>query len=412
MSGCRGKDTGREDSSGITGSNVVNVHSHARKDHYLSGKNALLRIVLLSVLLLFGFAEAKATEVGMENAFLDRIGFDKLADFADSSLGMDAFAVFKEILSGEWDPDIHDIRRILSECGSDIAESLFEGMAMILLPVILCILSRILLNRNAGTLGGIQLFCRVAVSAILVERYENTQNIALMLIGNIMDFSGIITPVMVTALSLTGAATTASVLSPLASLAGLGISYLMENVCLKLTCAGVVIAVVGNLSDSFRLKRLFDLIKTVIIWLTGILMAAFTGILSVQGLIGNSVDSAKLRGMQYTAESLIPIIGGEVSGSMDSLLSTSVLIKNSVGVTGLILLIVCCLEPLIKLAVFALSMKLCAAVIEPAADNCLVDTCAQFGDIAQMQMVICVGSMMLVILLIGAGLVTVGNIAV
>lgn len=366
--------------------------------------------MLLSVFLLFVFFDAEATEVGMENAILERVEFDKLVDFADSSLNLDAREIFRNILAGEWKSDIAHIKSFVSNYSSLIAESLFEGIEITLLPVIFCVLSRIILNQNSGSLEGIQLFCRVATSAILVERYQDTQSMASMLIGNIVDFSEIITPVMVTALSMTGAATTASVLSPLASLSSLGISYLMENVCLKLTGTGVVIAVVGNLSNNFRLKRLFNLIKSIIIWLTGILMAAFTGILSIQGLMGNSIDSVKLKGMQYTAESLIPIIGGEVSGSMDSLLSTAILIKNSVGATGLMLLIAYCLDPLIKLAVFALSMKLCAAVIEPAVDSCIVDTCAQFGDIAQMQMVICVGSMMLVILLVGASLVTVVNI--
>lgn len=357
------------------------------------------------------FHNAFANEVLLEDSFLDRTGFDAMEDYAQHYTSLNPREILKKMLSGQWQVDALSFESMAGALIQEVQSAIQSGTYRLALPVIVSILSKILIERSSLNGTSLQLFCRIGASTAMMELYVGVQKTAADLIDRVLIFSDAVTPVMIAALNLLGASTTASMLSPVASLGALGISYLMENVALRLIGAGAVIAMVGNLSDNFRLKRLFKLIKSVVIWMSGILMAGFTGLLSIQGLMGSSVDSAAMRGIQFTAESLIPIIGGNVSDSMGSLLKSGVMIKNAIGTTGLVLLISVCLKPMIRLAAFGILMKMCAAITEPAADGCIVDAAAQFGDIAEMLMVICVACVMLVLLLIGACLVGAGNLA-
>lgn len=357
------------------------------------------------------FHGALATEVPIEDSFFERAGFDAVEDYARHYASINPREILKKMMSGQWQMDALSFKSMFGALIQNIQSAVRSGIYRLALPIILSILSRILIERNALYGTSLQLFCRIGASTAMMELYVSVEKTAANLIDRVLTFSDAATPVMIAALNLLGATTTASMLSPVASLGALGISYLMENVALKLIGAGAVIAMVGNLSDNFRLKRLFKLIKSVVIWMSGILMAGFTGLLSIQGLMGSSADSAAMRGIQFTAESLIPIIGGNVSDSMGSLLKSGVMIKNAIGTTGLVVLMSVCLKPMIRLTAFGLLMKMCAAITEPAADGCIVDAAAQFGDIAEMLIVICVACIMLVLLLIGACLVSAGNLA-
>lgn len=357
------------------------------------------------------FHSALATEVLIEDSFLERAGFDAVEDYARYYAAINPREILKKMMSGQWQMDPLSFESVFRALIQDIQSAIQSGIYRLALPIILSILSRILIERNALNGTSLQLFCRVGASTAMMELYVGVEKTAADLIDRVLTFSDAATPVMIAALNLLGATTTASMLSPVASLGALGISYLMENVALKLIEAGAVIAMVGNLSDNFRLKRLFKLIKSVVIWMSGILMAGFTGLLSIQGLMGGSTDSAAMRGIQFTAESLIPIIGGNVSDSMGSLMKSGVMIKNAIGTTGLVVLISVCLKPMIRLTSFGFLMKICAAITEPAADGCIVDAAAQFGEIAEMLIVICVACIMLVLLLIGACLISAGNLA-
>lgn len=53
----------------------------------------------------------------------------------------------------------------------------------------------------------------------------------------------------------------------------------------------------------------------------------------------------------------------------DLVLGAGVLIRNSIGAAGLVFLAVLCLIPLAKVALFAVSYQLAAAVVQPVSDS-------------------------------------------
>ena len=85
--------------------------------------------------------------------------------------------------------------------------------------------------------------------------------------------------------------------------------------------------------------------------------------------------------MFYKAVESIPVVGDSLDAVGQTVMSAGTLVKNTIGVGAIIIIIVICSIPVIKLVVTMCLLKVVSAVIEPVADkqivkavNCVADT--------------------------------------
>ena len=77
---------------------------------------------------------------------------------------------------------------------------------------------------------------------------------------------------------------------------------------------------------------------------------------------------------------------------------------NAVGATGVVIALGTAVKPALCLAAHMLSLKLASAIIEPVADPGIVRITACYGEIGRLLLALYAGSVLLVVLLAGAGL--------
>ena len=82
--------------------------------------------------------------------------------------------------------------------------------------------------------------------------------------------------------------------------------------------------------------------------------------------------------------SAIPGIGSILSGVAETVLGAGVLLKNAIGVAGVIAILVICLVPVLKLAIYVILYKLGAAAIQPISDSRLVACLTAASEAASM----------------------------
>ena len=104
-------------------------------------------------------------------------------------------------------------------------------------------------------------------------------------------------------------------------------------------------------------------------------------------------------------------VGGMFSDTVDTLVGCSLLVKNALGVFALLVLLGALLTPLMQALASVLVFKVCAALLEPVADERLV---ACVGDLADVLMalfsaLLCVGAMFFLLV---AQVLVVGNMTV
>ena len=95
----------------------------------------------------------------------------------------------------------------------------------------------------------------------------------------------------------------------------------------------------------------------------------FSGFLTIQGISAGKYDGISIKATKFAVKSYIPIIGGYLSEGLDFVVLSSVLIKNAVGLSGLILLLISILSPIIQLVMLKLGMQLSAGIVEPLGNS-------------------------------------------
>ena len=354
-----------------------------------------MRLIVLVILLAVLMPGVRA-EAGISDALLDGIGFDGLESLAGELDGPDLRRLAREVFSGELDWRELAPEKMLKRLGSAVREGLLETLAALALPVLASLLLRLLLS---GREGPLTLLCRLACACALVRGYGRVVGVvksALELEGRVADA---LSPVLAAALALTGSSAASATVAPLSALCADLIEQALLGVGLPLCGLAAAVAVAGNLSDGFRLERLFRLIRRGAAWALGLMLGGFGALLALEGRVAAAQDTLPARTLQGLARSLVPIIGGELSGTTGALAGSVMAARSAVGISGIVLAVAACTGPLFRLAVWTLSVKLAAAVIEPAAEAGVARIASDFGDVAELLLAICAAGAVLVALL-------------
>ena len=374
-----------------------------------------MRLIVLAALLAVLMPGVRA-EAGISDALLDSIGFDGLESLAGELDGPDLRRLAREVFSGKLDWRELAPEGLLKRLGSAVREGLLETLASLALPVLASLLLRLLLS---GREGPLTLLCRLACACALIRGYGRAVGVvksALELEGRVADA---LAPVLAAALALTGSSAASATVAPLSALCADLIEQALLGVGLPLCGLAAAVAVAGNLSDGFRLERLFRLIRRGAAWTLGLMLGGFGALLVLEGRVAAAQDTLPARTLQGTlpartlqglARSLVPIIGGELSGATGALAGSVMAARSAVGISGIALAVAACAEPLFRLAVWTLSVKLAAAVIEPAAETGVARIASDFGDVAELLLAICAAGAVLVALLAGGCLSAAGGI--
>ncbi len=177
-----------------------------------------------------------------------------------------------------------------------------------------------------------------------------------------------IMPILLTLMTALGTTVSANVYRPAVALLANGVANVLTNIVVPFFILACVLTVVGSLSTSVRLGKLANFFKNTSIWIMGAAFTVFMAFLSIQGITAVTVDGISVRAAKYAIGNSIPLVGGYVKDGFDLILAGSVLLKNAIGVSGLILLVLSILSPLLQIVAFAIGLKLVAALIEPISD--------------------------------------------
>lgn len=148
--------------------------------------------------------------------------------------------------------------------------------------------------------------------------------------------------------------------------------YLIDVVFAKVLLPAVqvhmVLQLVNHMMDEERFSRIAGLLSDSVHGCIKILTTAVLGLNIVQSLLAPGIDGLKRSTVASTVRA-IPVAGQAMNSMAEILAGSAMLIKNSVGAAALIVLAAISFLPLVKVAVFMLLYRGCAALMEPVADR-------------------------------------------
>ncbi len=151
------------------------------------------------------------------------------------------------------------------------------------------------------------------------------------------------------------------------------VDVVLVRIMIPLVNIYMVITLVNNLAKEDFLSKMAELLETIIKWTLRTLLIAVVGFNTIQGLIVPASNSLK-KSVAIKLTKAIPGIGNSLDSVAETVMGAGSLIKNAIGVTGLVVITLICLMPLIKLIVTMLVYKIGVAIVQPISDKRII-TC-------------------------------------
>lgn len=217
-------------------------------------------------------------------------------------------------------------------------------------------------------------------------------------IQNLVGFSYSLIPLLLSLMMITGNMVTAGVVQPILLLVITFIGTFISNFLLPMILIGTSLGIISKISDRIQIDKLAKTFKSSVIWILGILLTIFTGVLSLETSLTGQVDGVTTKTTKAVITSAIPVVGKILSDTAETVLGSGIVLKNAVGIIGVIVIVGICAIPIIKLGVLTLIYHVLSAVCQPIADKKIVDIIEQMKDTFKILLaMVCSISIMLII---------------
>ncbi len=301
---------------------------------------------------------------------------------------------------------------LFQQCMNALYQSVFR-ITRLVVPAIICGLVNAFMqgekSATAREMTGYACFLMVAV--IMVQDLSQHISLSKETISHMTQAMQNLFPILLTLLAAVGGTASAAFFQPAVVAACGFMTSLIGNVTLPCAIGDAVLVMLDHVSDSLKVSRLSSLVRQVATWTLGVSFTVFIGVTLIQGLGTAAVDGISIRTAKYTIDNFVPIVGGMFADTVDTLVGCSLLIKNALGVTGLVVLIGICAQPMIQTLLSVFVYRLCAALLQPAAESRIVHCMQDFSQVLMLLFIIQLSVGAMFILLI-AQMLVVGNIAV
>lgn len=222
-------------------------------------------------------------------------------------------------------------------------------------------------------------------------------------------FIRLMIPAYLISVGLAAGSATAAASTELMLLVIYGIQNLLLNLLVPLIYGMCMLSVINGVWAEEKLTLLIDFLEKGVGWALKAALGAVTGLSVFQALITPMVDSVKNSALQKFV-SAIPGIGNTADGVVELVLGSARMIKNSIGAALLLLFLVMCAVPLVKIGVIAVMLKCAAAFMGIVSDRRITACANRTGD-AGLLLFRTLGTGMLLFLIAMAAAVASGGVA-
>ena len=207
------------------------------------------------------------------------------------------------------------------------------------------------------------------ISGLALTCFFKTLTYATEVMGYMTDFMSKLSPVLIVTLFACCKPASAAAFEPVLSAAVVIVSEVITKCLVPLITFSAVLSVAGNVGDRNGISGFVKIVKSATKWIMALVITVFTGINAIYGFATPALDAVGTRTLKFAVGSLVPIVGGFLSDTLDTVTASGAVVKNAVGASGIVMLCIICIPPIIKLGIMQMMFKLISAITEPIADR-------------------------------------------
>lgn len=380
-------------------------------------RKILLFIILLLILATTTALANNETRDLIEEQY-EAAGVEKIKDVADKVIDPQTRQVIpdfnvekitKDLSSGKLELNMDSLfKKVLGLLLKEIYLNAKIMLQLIVLAIICGILTNLQSSFGKEGVGEVAFFaCYIFLVGVMIKSFTYAVNLGRDVIDNMVMFMQSMVPTLMTLLISTGNITSASIFQPAILFSVQIIGTIIKNFLIPVLFFTTALSMVNNISDKFHVTKLIDFMKQLGKWCLGILLTGFIGVITVQGLASSVVDGVGSKTAKFAVGNFIPVVGGILSDAVDTVIGCSLILKNAIGIAGLIIIVLICFIPVVKIMALITIYRLTGAIIEPVSDKRIVQCITDLGNSLTLifAMVVSVAVMFLlsITIVIGAG---------
>lgn len=317
-----------------------------------------------------GTGQEEAESLG--DSFLEELdfsGLDEVLDRQDTTKDFDFRGLVEKLISGEK----IDKKWLLEEVKVIIFQELNQSRGYLIQIVLLVVAFALLYNfsnvfENAAVTDISFYIVYMILLALLMKSFLIMSGILNETLKGMLDFMRALMPAFCLSIMFsTGTATSMGFYQ-----LTLFLIYLIENVLLYMVVPAVhiyiLLELLNHLTGEELISKMTELMESGVKWVLKIMFTIVIGINVVQGMLNPVIDGFKTSAFARTA-GMLPGIGGSIQGVTEIMVGSGIIIKNGVGMAGILVLLLMCAGPMIKVGILTLLYKLTGAVVQPIADK-------------------------------------------
>ena len=330
-------------------------------------------------------AESSVNEEEIIKSQQDNLNIDDFIEEADTYTkdvyqDIDIGELFTSAISGNIDNE-NILKNIVHSLGGEVFDSITVLGSILVIIVIHSILRAISEGlENKGIAQIIYYVQYILIVTLIMTNFVQIIDIVKDSIQNLVNFMNLLIPILVTLMITTGSIASASLLQPILLFLITFMGNFITGIILPLILVSTSLGIVSNISNKIQINKLANFFKSGSIWILGIILTIFVGLVSIEGTLSSNVDGITAKTAKAAVSSFIPVVGKILGDAVDTVIGCSSILKNATGIVGIIILLGIAIVPIVKLVVLMALYYLASAICQPIADEKIIKLLDQMGD--------------------------------
>lgn len=221
---------------------------------------------------------------------------------------LDISDIFNSALTGKID-NTTILKKILNLLGVQVTDTLKILINILLIVLIHSVLKSITDGLENGEVSKIVYYVQyVLIVTIIMANFTDILKSVKDTIENLVGFSGSLVPLLVTLMTYTGSITTTAVIEPILLFMIEFIANLIKTLVIPIISIITVLIIISKITDKVQISKLGNFLKSSVVWVLGIILTIFVGVVSLEGSLTSSVDGVTAKTAKAAVSSLIPIV--------------------------------------------------------------------------------------------------------
>ncbi len=369
-------------------------------------KSKALKIVILTIFFIHIFSLntfAASTDEEMINSQKETFGISSFIENASKYTGeffegIDINSMLNSAIKGNIDNSTL-YKKIINLLGKEVKTGIKSLVSILIIIVIHSILKSISENLQNDNVSKMIYYVQyIAIVTVIMNNFSDVISMVKETATNLVGFMNSLIPILVSLMLYTGSITTSSILEPAILFMINFIGNIIQSFLIPAVLIAATLSIVSKIGEKVQIDKISKTFNSGIIWILGIILTTFVGVISLEGTLSSSIDGITAKTAKAIVSSSIPIVGKILGDAVDTVLGCGIILKNAIGVIGVIIIIGICIMPILKIAILTVSYKILASVSEPIADAKIIKLLEQIGDIFKVLLaILCSISVMVIV---------------